>query len=97
MKSVSLPSLVLTSASIQVPSFVLWEMVQSPYKLKPLQPGGLVAGNTLYVSFILISVKSLIGYITVKIVMLIRDNGNTCVWQALFSAARSMSQTLTAA
>lgn len=25
-----------------------------------------------------------------------RDNGNTCVWQALFGAARSMSQTLTA-
>lgn len=71
MKSVSLPSLVLTSASIQVPSFVLWEMVQSPYKLKPLQPGGLVAGNTLYVGFTLISVKSLIGYITVKIVMLV--------------------------
>lgn len=46
-------------------------MVQSPQKLKPLQPGGLVAGNTLYVGFILISVKSLIGYITVKIVMLV--------------------------
>lgn len=30
-----------------------------------------MAGNTLYVGFILISVKSLIGYITVKIVMLV--------------------------
>lgn len=52
-------------------------------------------GNALYVGLILISVKLLIGYITVKIVMLVRDNGNTCVWQALFTAARSMSQTLT--
>lgn len=52
-------------------------------------------GNALYVGLILISVKSLIGYITVKIVMLVRDNGNACVWQALFSAARSIPQTLT--
>lgn len=55
-----------------------------------------MAGNTLFVGFILISVKSLIGYITVKIVMLVRDNGNACVWQVLFRAASSMSQALTA-
>lgn len=54
-----------------------------------------MAGNTLYVGFIVISVKSLIGYITVKIVMLVRDNGNACVWQALFRAAWPMSQILT--
>lgn len=52
-------------------------------------------GNALYVGLILISVKSVIGYITVKIVMLVGDKGNACVWQALFSDARPMSQILT--
>lgn len=89
MKSSSLSFLVLASASIQVPSYIPEEMVQGPQKLK------LVAGNTLCVGFILISVNLLIGYITFKIVMTVRDQGDACAWQALFSAASYMSQTLT--
>lgn len=47
--------------------------------------------NPLCVGFVLISVNLLIGYITLKI---IRDKGDACAWQALFSAAGFMSQTL---